>query len=76
MLKEITAIAFKNDGTTFRGILILIKRMNEKFADLKINKEWINIYLRAEVLQNKYNLELPLKEILTAEGLFVESEIV
>ena len=68
-----TKIAFKNEGATFRGTLIFIRKMNERFADLKINKEWINIYLRAEALQNKFNLELPLKEILTAEGLFVES---
>jgi len=49
-------IAYKNTGMTFRSVLFFIKKMNETFMELKINKEWINIYLRAEALQNKFNL--------------------
>ena len=46
---------------SFRSVLYFIKKMNESFIELKINKEWINVYLRAEALQNKFNLELPLR---------------
>jgi hypothetical protein len=54
-------IAYKNTGMSFRSVLYFIKKMNESFIELKINKEWINVYLRAEALQNKFNLELPLR---------------
>ena len=47
LLKQLVFIAYKNQAMTFRGVLHFIKKMNETFPDLKINKEWINIYLRA-----------------------------
>jgi hypothetical protein len=52
-------------------VLLFIKALNQNEQELAINKEWINIYLRAEALQNKFNLELPLREIFTADGLLV-----
>lgn len=68
-------MAYHNENVPFKGVLIFIKRLNEAFVETKITKEWIEIYLRAEALQNKFKLDLPIRNIFTVEGLFLDSEI-
>ena len=69
-LAEIVKVAYKKD-IPFKGILIFIKRLAEKYPELNLNKDWLEIYIRAETLQNKFNLNLPLRDILKVEGLFI-----
>lgn len=38
-----------------------------------IKKNWLDVYMRALNLQNKFSLNLPLREILIVEGLFLDS---
>lgn len=59
----------------FKGVLLFIRRLAEKYPELKVQQEWLEIYLRAEALQSKFNLSLPLRHILKMEGLLIESEM-
>jgi hypothetical protein len=69
-------LVYIRDDLTLRGALLFIKKLGQSFAKLKLNKEWIEVYLRAEALQNKFKLDLPLRNILTTEGLLLDTEIV
>lgn len=75
LLKELIQMAFSNENLSFKSVLLFSKKLNEKFHQLAINKEWIEVYLRTDALQNKFKLELPLRRLLTAEGLFLDSAI-
>jgi hypothetical protein len=72
-LRELIQMAFNNEAIPFRSVLIFIKKLNETFVEARITKEWIDIYLRAEALQNKFKLDLPLRNIFTVDGIFLES---
>lgn len=64
-------MAYHKEDIPFKGVLLFIKRLNEAFVETKITKEWIEIYLRADALQSKFKLDLPLREIFTVEGLLL-----
>lgn len=41
LLRELIQMAYNNVAINFKSVLIFIKRLNENFAETKINKEWI-----------------------------------
>ena len=63
---------YENADISFNDKLCLTKIIINKYPTLSINKIFLDIYIKAETLQQKFHLFLPFDKILTIDGLFIE----
>jgi hypothetical protein len=64
-------LTFNQNDLSFEGVLFFVRGLCKAYPILKINMNFLEIYERAEKLQSKFNLDLPLKLIFGPEGLFI-----
>lgn len=55
-------------------ILLFVRALSNAYPNFHINKAFLEIYEKADKLQSKFNLDLPLKSLLGPEGLFIPGE--
>lgn len=62
------------EGVDFKSLIAAVKIIRDVyFKIVKLNGSFIEIYLRLEMIQQKYKMELPTRKILPFSGLLLQS---
>jgi hypothetical protein len=71
LLEELVSTIYLKNDICLAEVLLFIRGLANAFPILNINKPFLEIYDRAEKLQTKFNLDLPLHSLLGPQGLML-----